>query len=174
MVLAIETATAVCSVALGDTDGMIDERRETGKGIHSEKLFVFLEELMHAHQIGAEHLSAVLLSGGPGSYTGLRIGAAAVKGLLFQADIPLYILGTLESMAVRALLEKPGIQKIHAVIDARRKHLYHQVFFIQDEIIRRSEPALRSIEKLGEEIQPGDAVIGTGTDRLPEALQNTL
>ncbi|MEX0994269.1 MAG: tRNA (adenosine(37)-N6)-threonylcarbamoyltransferase complex dimerization subunit type 1 TsaB, partial [Balneolaceae bacterium] len=143
-------------------------------GIHSEKLFLFIQELMQEYQVGADPLSAILLSGGPGSYTGLRIGAAAVKGLLFQSDIPLQVLGTLESMAGRALFEQPEIQKIHSVIDARRKHLYHQAFTIRDGMISRSEPSVRSIEKLSHEIRKGELVIGTAIGRLRDEIRNDL
>ncbi len=85
MILALETATNVCSVVFRDDDGLMHEKRIEKRGTHSEQLFLFIEDLMDEHGFFISALEAVLVSEGPGSYTGLRISASAVKGLLFQS-----------------------------------------------------------------------------------------
>lgn len=162
-ILAIETATPVCSVALKKADGRMIEKRVEGSGVHSEKTFLFIRELLDSAGIGVHDLDALLFSNGPGSYTGLRIGAAAIKGLLFGSNIPLFTFPTLLSYAAGVKQEKTGI-RIHAVIDARRNHLYRQAVTSGFENI--SEPEVIELDKLKNELRDGDIIIGTGWDRL--------
>lgn len=165
MILAIETSTPVCSVALGKGSRSIIEKRMEGRSVHSERTFEFIKELLDRHELKVKDLDAVLFSNGPGSYTGLRIGASAIKGLLFQQDVPLYTLPTLLSFSIPFLEKNPPA--IHAVIDARRQHLYHQkVKRSLDEGIEVSEAKVVEIEKLQKQIKKGDVVVGTGWDRL--------
>ncbi len=102
-VLAIETATPACSVALRLADGTIHERTAEGKGVHSELTFVFINELLALEKMEVADLGAVVVSAGPGSYTGLRVASSAVKGLLFQTDVPLYACNTLAGIAMGVL-----------------------------------------------------------------------
>lgn len=165
MILAIETSTPVCSVALGKGMRSVIEKRMEGRSVHSERTFEFIQELLKRHSMKVRDLDALLFSNGPGSYTGLRIGASAIKGLLFQQDVPLFTLSTLTSFAV-PLLNK-NFPAIHAVIDARRQHLYHQK--IKNKLengIDVSDAMVVEIEKLTREIKKGDAIVGTGWERL--------
>lgn len=165
MILAIETSTPVCSVALGKGRRSVIEKRMEGRSVHSERTFEFIKELLDRHSLKVGDLDAVLFSNGPGSYTGLRIGASAIKGLLFQQDVPLYTLPTLLSFAIPFLAENPPA--IHAVIDARRQHLYYQK--IKKTLgggIEISEAKIVEIEKLQDQIKKGDVIVGTGWDRL--------
>lgn len=165
MILAIETSTPVCSVALGKGRRSVIEKRMEGRSVHSERTFEFIKELLNRHSLKVKDLEAVLFSNGPGSYTGLRIGASAIKGLLFQQDVPLYTLPTLLSFAIPFLEKNPSA--IHAVIDARRQHLYHQkVKKSLDDGLEVSEANVVEIEKLQGQIKKGDMVVGTGWERL--------
>lgn len=162
-VLAIETATPVCSVALQTRDGRITEKRIEGRGVHSEKTFLFIEELLERANISVSDLDAVLFSNGPGSYTGLRIGAAAIKGLLFRKNVPLYTFSTLLAFAA-GCIDQGNMGTVHAVIDARREHLYWQRVESLGQTI--AEPKIIEIEKLEQIINSGDIVVGTGLERL--------
>jgi len=165
MILALETSTPVCSVALGKGRRSVIEKRMEGRSVHSERTFEFIKELLDRHSLKVIDLDAVLFSNGPGSYTGLRIGASAIKGLLFQKNVPLYTLPTLLSFAIPFLAENPPA--IHAVIDARRQHLYHQkVKKSLDDGIEVSKANVVEIEKLRDQIKKGDVVVGTGWERL--------
>lgn len=166
MILAIETSTPVCSVAVGEHNRVLAEKRIEGRGVHSERTFTFIKELLDRFDAPIDSIEAVLFSHGPGSYTGLRIGAGAVKGLLFEKRTPLFTLPTLLGFAISAL-QKGGSSSIHAVIDARRNHLYHQkVKKITGKDIEVSQPKVVELQAISEEIKKGDVVVGTGWDRL--------
>lgn len=167
MKLALETSTNICSVALADDAGTVNEKRTEQQGKHSEMLFQFIEELMSDHNLEVSELESVWISEGPGSYTGLRIGASAVKGLLFQTSVPLYTVNTLASFASAALHENPELQKIHSIIDARRVHVYHQSFEVVEGMLSPNDRIeVIPIDRFEQIVQTGDGVIGTGLDRI--------
>ncbi|MEX2585158.1 MAG: tRNA (adenosine(37)-N6)-threonylcarbamoyltransferase complex dimerization subunit type 1 TsaB [Balneolaceae bacterium] len=166
MLLAIETSTEICSVAFRSVEGVVMEKRRIGRGVHSEELFLFIDELMHEEGLKTEALEAILLSRGPGQYTGLRIGAAAVKGLLFGKERPFWTMGTLEGFAVGAFSVIEDSGKIHAVLDARREHLYHQTLTVENGQLAFGKASIRRITEVEQELNEGDHLIGTGMERL--------
>ncbi|HEX6982677.1 MAG TPA: tRNA (adenosine(37)-N6)-threonylcarbamoyltransferase complex dimerization subunit type 1 TsaB [Balneolaceae bacterium] len=174
MLLALETATNVCSVAFCDSEGSIFEKRIDKRGSHSEQLFLFIEELMNEHDFKIEDLDAVLVSEGPGSYTGLRIGASAVKGLLFQSGVSLFGVNTLASFATQAAEGNSSSQTVHSIIDARRKHVYHQSFFCNEGLAAKSEVEVIPIKSFEAMVKEGDVIIGTGLDRIEESVKEKV
>ena len=125
-ILNIETATKNCSVAIAK-DGktiLCKEMAEEGYS-HAEKLHVFINEILNEIGISFKDLSAVAVSQGPGSYTGLRIGVSAAKGLCFALDIPLIAIDTLEVLASQV---KVANGMIIPMIDARRMEVYSAIF----------------------------------------------
>lgn len=173
MLLSIETATNVCSVAFLNREGKQIEKRTNKRGSHSEQLFLFIEELMEEYTFKISELEGVLVSKGPGSYTGLRISASAVKGLLFQTQVPLYAVDTLASYAMQAATEREAVGTIHSVIDARRQHLYHQKFqWEQGELRTNDQTEVRPIENVEKMIKAGDIVVGTGLKRLDADIRD--
>jgi tRNA threonylcarbamoyl adenosine modification protein YeaZ len=167
LTLSIETASSVCSVFLADQNGGV-ERRTDQRGAHAERLPGFIQELLEEYSASILDVEAIVLSAGPGSYTGLRIGASLVKGLCFGRNIPFYAANTLASMAIGAPLEG-GKGTVHAVLDARRTHLYHQSFRMDESsIIPLMPPAARELEEIRSMMQPGDVVSGTGWQRLSD------
>lgn len=173
MILAIETATDVCSVACRDGEGVVREKKIDEKGSHSERLFIYTRELMEEADFGVGDLQALLVSEGPGSYTGLRIAASAVKGLLYSSGVPLYGVNTLASFAagLRAGLDLEGAEAaprvVHCVIDARRVHLYHQSFSLHAAGMEaRDGVEVLPIEKVENMIRPGHLLAGTGLERM--------
>ena len=125
-ILNIETATKNCSVAIAKNGKTIlcKEMAEEGYS-HAEKLHVFINEILSEIEISCKDLSAVAVSQGPGSYTGLRIGVSAAKGLCFALDIPLIAIDTLEVLASQVKVSN-GI--IIPMIDARRMEVYSAIF----------------------------------------------
>lgn len=175
MVLAIETATEVCSVAVKDEGGTIREERTEEYGGHSERLFEYIKKLKREQGISMHELEACLISEGPGSYTGLRIGASGVKGLLFGSDIPLYAINTLAGIAAGVYGQIPTRVTVHAVIDARRHHLYHQAFtFAEEGMVPKNKADIRRLTELNDYIDTIDIVAGTGWERLDEALLDSV
>src|SRR5690606_18699894 len=124
-ILCIETATTNCSVALGVNGELQGIKEENDLNYsHSERLHVLISELLEESGLSLSQLDAIAISKGPGSYTGLRIGVSAAKGLCFSLDIPLISVPTLTSLAQR--VKGPG--SIVAMLDARRMEVYSAVF----------------------------------------------
>ena len=132
MILCLETATPICSVALNSACCTLALRETMGQNSHSEKITNFIREVMEEANIDYSKLDAVAVSQGPGSYTGLRIGVSTAKGICYAADLPLMAIDTLEAMAY-GMKEKLGAQLgpddlLIPMIDARRMEVYASVF----------------------------------------------
>ncbi len=126
LILNIETATKNCSVSLSNNGKVINCREIAEQGYsHAEKLHVFIEEVILEAQMQFADLSAIAVSQGPGSYTGLRIGVSAAKGLCYALNIPMIALDTLSILA-HQIQKKDGL--IIPMIDARRMEVYSAVF----------------------------------------------
>jgi len=131
LILNIETSTEVCSVALA-RDGVVIHSREnlTGQN-HAMLVTVFIEELLAESNLAMEQLDAVAVSGGPGSYTGLRIGVSVAKGICYASRLPLISITSLEAMAHHVIhdpdhyqLPKTNNVLFCPMIDARRMEVY--------------------------------------------------
>lgn len=132
MILCLETATPVCSVALNSACCTLAMRETEGQNAHSEKITNFIHEVMEEAKIDYPQLDAVAVSQGPGSYTGLRIGVSTAKGICYAADLPLMAIDTLEAMAY-GMKEKLSGQigpddLLIPMIDARRMEVYASIF----------------------------------------------
>jgi tRNA threonylcarbamoyladenosine biosynthesis protein TsaB len=125
-ILNIETATKNCSVAIAKNGETIlcKEIAEEGYS-HAEKLHVFIEEIIAEAGINVHDFVAVAVSQGPGSYTGLRIGVSAAKGLCYALNIPLIAVDTLQTLASQANVSEG---KIIPMLDARRMEVYSAIF----------------------------------------------
>ena len=133
-ILNIETATKNCSVSIAKNGETIlcKEIAEEGYS-HAEKLHVFIEEAIAESGITVQDLEAIAVSQGPGSYTGLRIGVSAAKGLCFALNIPLIAVDTLQTLASKANVSNG---KIIPMLDARRMEVYSEVFNADLEVER--------------------------------------
>lgn len=145
--LAIETATKVCSIALFKDHNLVAIREENLDYSHAENIAVFADAVLNEGKIRYADLDAVAISKGPGSYTGLRIGVAFAKGLCFSLSIPLISLETLKAMAWGAMNRMEGETRNDKVyfcpmIDARRKEVYTAVF---DSALKQVEPTTAKI-----------------------------
>ncbi|WP_394773814.1 tRNA (adenosine(37)-N6)-threonylcarbamoyltransferase complex dimerization subunit type 1 TsaB [Flavobacterium sp.] len=136
-ILNIETATKNCSVSIAKNGETIVCKEIAEEGYsHAEKLHVFIEEAIAEAGISVQDLAAIAVSQGPGSYTGLRIGVSAAKGLCFALNIPLIAIDTLQTLASQANVSDG---KIIPMIDARRMEVYSEVFNARLEIERGIE-----------------------------------
>ncbi len=125
-ILNLETATKNCSVALAKDGKTILCKQIAEQGYsHAEKLHVFIEEIFKEANVNFSEVQAVAVSKGPGSYTGLRIGVSAAKGLCYALEIPLISIDTMQVLAKRVIIED-GL--IVPMIDARRMEVYSAVF----------------------------------------------
>lgn len=128
LILSIETATTVCSVALS-ADGKVIAAKEINEGFsHAGKLTLFIEEVMREAGRTLKELSAVAVSSGPGSYTGLRIGVSTAKGLCYALGIPLIAIPTLKALAYGAVRQSGKSALYCPMIDARRMEVYSALY----------------------------------------------
>jgi len=126
LILILETATNVCSVALFRGTELLASEESTIQNMHSKNLLRFLQNIFNSVELKMLNLNAVAFSSGPGSYTGLRIGSSAAKAIAYTLDIPLISYDTLQS-AAHALCKLNNYDKnaiYIAAIDARRDEVY--------------------------------------------------
>lgn len=127
MILNIETSTTNCSVSIADKGQLIVLKELNSKEYsHAEQLHLFIDEVINEAGIHKEDLSAIAVSKGPGSYTGLRIGVSAAKGLCFALDLPLISVSTLQAMALQ--VKAADQELIVSLLDARRDEVYMSTF----------------------------------------------
>ncbi|TNE71422.1 tRNA (adenosine(37)-N6)-threonylcarbamoyltransferase complex dimerization subunit type 1 TsaB [bacterium] len=164
--LAIDASTPVCTVALL-YKGEVYSKWNKGVGIHSEAVFEFTQSVLKEAAISFAEIDEIVITLGPGSYTGLRIAASAVKGMVFGTDISVIGVQTMAFFAKAARSLNPNIKRFHAVIDARRTHLYHQLFSFDGDVITEVLPMeIRELKEIESLIVNGDAIGGTGLQRL--------
>ncbi len=133
--LLLESSTEVCSVALSSDEKLIDNIENLNGLNHSELLTVYIEELLKRNKIQISDIDAFVVSKGPGSYTGLRIGISAVKGLSYAAGKPIVGISTLDAMAdylskypEEFQLKTDDKTLICPMIDARRMEVYTALY----------------------------------------------
>ena len=138
-ILSIETSTQVCSVAVAEDNHVIYHEEDFDGPSHAVKCGVFIQNALSFAESHAIPLDAVAVSEGPGSYTGLRIGASMAKGVAYGRNIPLINIPTLELMCVPVLLyheEIPEDSLLVPMIDARRMEVYAAIYDISLHCIR--------------------------------------
>lgn len=139
IILNIETSSTNCSVSLSNNNKLIDcLEKDSPNYSHSQKLHSFISELMEKNNISFKDLDAVAVGIGPGSYTGLRIGLSAAKGICYALDIPLISVSSLENMVSNIQFE--GI--IISTIDARRDEVYSCIFDKDKKVLREELPEI--------------------------------
>ena len=131
--LAIETSTEACSVALW-IDGAVRERFEIAPRRHTELVLPWADELLAAAEIGKSQLDAIAVARGPGAFTGVRLAVAIAQGMALALDIPVVPISTLAVLAMQA---SPGTEVL-AAIDARMGEIYFGAF-------RRDEDDVRAL-----------------------------
>ena len=154
IILNIETATKNCSVSLANNGAILAliELNEDNFS-HAEKLHTFILEALKEGDKEMKDMDAVAVSSGPGSYTGLRIGVSAAKGLCFSLDIPLISIPTLTSLANAINVEKGDM--IIPLLDARRMEVYDAVFDFEKKSIRKTRAQIIDENSFSEYFEKG-------------------
>jgi len=164
LILSLETSTSVCSVALHEEGALLGVREVEIPGAHSERLIGLIDELLKEFNIEGKELTAIAVSEGPGSYTGLRIGVSTAKGLSFAWGKPLIGVSTLAALARGVISKQESNSKIIAMLDAKRMEVYREIFdFEMNSVVSLDSEIIEfnSFEKyleLGEVLFIGDAV----------------
>lgn len=170
LILHIETATQVCSVALSQSGLLIEAVDFLGDGYeHGEKLTTLIQEVMKKHDLNMDSLHAVSVSAGPGSYTGLRIGVSTAKGLCYALKIPLISVDTLYAMAEVAWEKYPN-QALMPMIDARRMEVFSIIYSGNKQLLRPIEAEVLE-EGRNAEFEPF-VCFGDGAEKTKLVWQN--
>ncbi len=172
LILNLETATTNCSVSLARKgEVLVIKEHNSSNYSHSEQLHVFIQEVLKDASMSMTDLDAIAVSKGPGSYTGLRIGVSAAKGLCFSLDIPLISIPTLSSMAEQ--VNKGSFDFIIPVLDARRMEVYSSVFDNSLTEIRETRAEIVDELSFREFIEKGSVlIIGSGAEKCKKPLEN--
>jgi tRNA threonylcarbamoyladenosine biosynthesis protein TsaB len=170
MILNIETSTKNCSVALAHNGEVLAFKEMADQGYsHAEKLHVYIADTLQIADSNFSDLTAVAVSKGPGSYTGLRIGVSAAKGLCYALDIPLISVDTLAVLASQVKIESG---KIIPMLDARRMEVYSAVFDEKHQQIKEVQAEILT-EKSYQEINEPLYFVGDCQEKCQTVLKKS-
>ena len=168
-IINLETASTNCSVSIYDGNQLLALREDPSpEYTHGELFHVFMEEALEEAGMRAADLDAVSVSKGPGSYTGLRIGVAAAKGLCFALDLPLIAVPTLESMASQLTIDS-GV--LIPMLDARRMEVYAAVYDIHLKEVAPTRAEIIKEDSFARWAASGPVhLLGNGAEKCREVL----
>ncbi len=179
-ILNLESSTEVCSVSLAKNGNMIDHI-ENSEGLnHAKLLSVFANELMEKNKLKFKDLSAIAVSKGPGSYTGLRIGVSLAKGLCFGSNIPLIAVSPLQAMSWMVVQKRDKIQLkdmgnilFCPMIDARRMEVYTAIYNTQLEEVKTVSAEIIDENSFSEELKENQLIFfGNGSAKCKEHINS--
>ena len=175
LILAFETSAKACSAALHDGQKLLGESYQNTGLTHSQTLMTMAQDLLKVCGKTQKDITHLAVAAGPGSFTGVRIGVAAAKGLAWGAELPVYGVSTLESMALSL-----GAFEGHvcACMDARRNQVYNAVFLaVNGKLDRLSDDRAISLAELKEELVHIDGpiyLVGDGAELTHRTLSGEL
>ncbi len=182
LIINIETATNVCSVAIANNGELISFRESLTDKSHSALLGVFVEEILKENKIPVSQLDAIAVSKGPGSYTGLRIGVSTAKGLCYGGNIPLISLNTLKIMTF-GLINNHFLNKISftstdnillcPVIDARRLEVFTAIYDHLNNTIEDTNAKIIKSTSYEKYLKKKKLIFfGTGANKCSKIIEN--
>jgi len=168
LILHIETATQVCSAALSRDGILMAEAVAEAEMSHASTLMPLIDGLFKKQNVLKKDLSAVSVSSGPGSYTGLRIGVSTAKGICYSLGIPLIAVGSLHSAAsgMKGVSNATGTDLLIPLIDARRMEAFAAIFDASLHELRGPHPWILDHSSLDEFSDKKIFLAGTGADKL--------
>lgn len=172
IILNIETATTNCSVSISKEGKTIFLKEDNNKNYsHAESLHVFIDTVLKESNRNVANIDAIAVSKGPGSYTGLRIGVSAAKGLCFALNKPLISIPTLQSLAYQVETDD-GI--IVSMLDARRMEVYSSIFDSNYNQIRDTEAEILDGNSFKDYLEKGKVYfIGNGVEKTKDIITHT-
>ncbi|MBL7851755.1 MAG: tRNA (adenosine(37)-N6)-threonylcarbamoyltransferase complex dimerization subunit type 1 TsaB [Cyclobacteriaceae bacterium] len=172
LLLSIETSTPVCSVALHDHGELVSSREIRTPQAAASQLTPLIDFLFRESGLDKTRLAGVAVSGGPGSYTGLRIGSSTAKGICYALDIPLI---ALDSLHVLASSSEPPVSHglICPMIDARRMEVYTCLLTPTLEVIEATRPLVIDENSFQEVLRQSPVTfLGNGADKCEGVIQH--
>lgn len=170
-IITIDTSTNICSVALHENGNLISSKVNREERSHSKHLTIMVEETLKVVGLSLKEVDAFAISKGPGSYTGLRIGVATVKGYCYALDKPMISINTLEGMWYQ-IREYELADYYVPMIDARRMEVYNSVFD-SVQCISKTEAKILDVNSFSEYAEKGKiAFFGDGSTKFQELIGN--
>ncbi|MGZ8272912.1 MAG: tRNA (adenosine(37)-N6)-threonylcarbamoyltransferase complex dimerization subunit type 1 TsaB [Burkholderiaceae bacterium] len=164
VILAIDTATELCSVAVLHGEHTIAQTESVGQK-HSDRVLPLVDAMLGQAGLRMNDIDAFAFGAGPGSFTGLRIACGVVQGLAYASGRPVVAVGNLRALAARAFSGHPGAASVLAAIDARMQEAYCGVYRNDDEVSEIRAPALEApaalpdiVREAGVGLVAGDAL----------------
>ncbi len=170
-ILNIETSTTNCSVSLSfEGETLVLKEDYDNNYSHAERLHVYIDEVLKQADIRSAQLDAIAVSKGPGSYTGLRIGVSAAKGLCFALGKPLIAISTLEALS-HQVKAKEGI--IIPMLDARRLEVYSAIFDNDYNRLRETQAQVLNEDSFKSYLEESKVTfIGNGVSKTKELINH--
>lgn len=170
-IIHIETATEVCSCALSSDGKVLLSRENAQAQSHAASLGVFVEEAMRFSRENKLKISAVSVSCGPGSYTGLRIGVSEAKGLSYGLGVPLIAVPTHKIMAWMIRNNVPSDTLLCPMIDARRMEVYSTIFDTNLNVVRATSADIIDEDSFAEQLTKHKMIFfGNGADKCKDVI----
>ncbi|MCQ0110405.1 tRNA (adenosine(37)-N6)-threonylcarbamoyltransferase complex dimerization subunit type 1 TsaB [Zhouia amylolytica] len=170
-ILNIETSSTNCSISIGVNGELISlVEKDDAQYSHSEKLHVFIKEALKDASLSFDNIDAISVSKGPGSYTGLRIGVSAAKGLCFSLDKPLIALNTLEALSHQLEIDE-GV--IIPLLDARRMEVYAAVFDNNHREIRATKAEIITEDSFSDYKEGKVYLLGPGAEKCKDVVEGS-
>jgi tRNA threonylcarbamoyladenosine biosynthesis protein TsaB len=172
LILQIETATTVCSVALSENGNVLAYNEIQQRNVHAEVITLFIDEVLKIAGKRYSELRAVAVSCGPGSYTGLRIGISVTKGLCYSLDIPFIAVETLEAMTDGIIDESDGEAVLLCpMVDARRMEVFTAIFDSKGNKIKPTSAEIINQDSFSDLLKANKIIFfGDGAAKCTEVL----
>ena len=180
-IILIETSTELCSAAMASGGKIISYRESDRPRTHASLTAVFISEMLNETGMSIQDCSAVCVSMGPGSYTGLRVGVSTAKGLCFGGGLPLLAVGTLDTLVWQGITGEyfrnsqgdPDFRYIIPMIDARRMEVYTAVFSPDGKQVTDTEAKIVDGSSFAEQLAAGHVLfIGDAADKCRTVITN--
>ena len=176
LLLALETSTTVCSIALFQDQQLLGASELQIEKSHSSHITVMVQQLVENCGATLQELSAVAVSGGPGSYTGLRIGTSTAKGLCYSLDIPLLEVSTLYGLAAQVVQATPQPERylFCPMLDARRMEVYTCLLDSGLQEVSPVEPVVLDGDTFRSQLAAQPIIFfGSGAPKFKELVQDS-
>ncbi len=170
MLLALDTAQAGCSVSLWDGADLRAGGFEPLRRGHAEILFDRIGSCLNDAKAGYDDVSSILVTTGPGTFTGQRVGLAAARGLGLATKAPVIGLTTFEAIGAALINKGETPAQCHIIFDARRDEVYHQSFDLSGPLPKTlSDPAIMSVSAAQDQVT-GGVLAGSGAHLITHDL----
>ncbi|WP_175868461.1 tRNA (adenosine(37)-N6)-threonylcarbamoyltransferase complex dimerization subunit type 1 TsaB [Bartonella gabonensis] len=170
LILAIDTASIYCAVALIRHKSVIARISERMYKGHAEKLIGYIAHVMMQSNIALDQIDRIAVNIGPGSFTGMRVGVSTARALALALEIPAIGVSALEALASQTIINKNTASAITVVIEAGRGMFYHQNF--NADLTPLGASGLKTIEDIIEDLPQQTKLIGPATDIVMQHIEN--